>query len=579
MKPLQSAGLLATALAAPWLASADEPKRPAPPAAADAQDLVFLGDKRPVLLRLHVHLDGRPIQAAWRDYVRKWFDYLDRDGKGYLTRVQVQYAPRAQAFQALRQQGFFFANPGSTIVAADLRKKAADDKIVLDDLVAYYARFGAGPVQVTAPNGNNIYRRVSEALFAHLDVNQDGKLSPEELFAGEKLLRKLDANDDEMLSPQELLPATGVPVAFTSGVRIGAPGPGPVAASSGFYVIPPDGNAAPLAALLLAHYDKDKNTRLSRAEIGLDRTTFEQLDVNKDGELDVEELARWHKRPADLELVVRIGKTADGEATVDTFQPGGRRARLAGRVNKPADGVLLLTLGDAQVNVQRSAFPTFRGGFNFQQFILQQFQAVDVKGRGYIEREDLKNNGQAQFLRQVFALVDRDGDGRMTENELRAFLDLQAGAASSFVALEILEKGRGLFEILDANRDGLLSVRELRTGWQRLAPLDKEGAGFIRMTDVPRQFQLTVGGGQGAVRVAGGGALPGFGSGGRAAPAKGPLWFRKMDRNGDGDVSRREFLGSRADFDRIDTDGDGLIDAAEAQRADAWFRDKLRRRK
>ena len=49
--------------------------------------------------------------------------------------------------------------------------------------------------------------------------------------------------------------------------------------------------------------------------------------------------------------------------------------------------------------------------------------------------------------------------------------------------------------------------------------------------------------------------------------AAGPSWFRKMDRNRDGDISRREFLGPRAEFDRLDGDGDGLIDAAEAARA------------
>ena len=37
-----------------------------------------------------------------------------------------------------------------------------------------------------------------------------------------------------------------------------------------------------------------------------------------------------------------------------------------------------------------------------------------------------------------------------------------------------------------------------------------------------------------------------------------------MDRNRDGDVSRREFLGPRAEFDRLDRDHDGLIDAEEA---------------
>ncbi len=53
---------------------------------------------------------------------------------------------------------------------------------------------------------------------------------------------------------------------------------------------------------------------------------------------------------------------------------------------------------------------------------------------------------------------------------------------------------------------------------------------------------------------------------------RGPLWFRKMDRNGDGDVSATEFLGTREQFRRIDTDGDGLIDATEAERADKGSR-------
>jgi hypothetical protein len=46
-------------------------------------------------------------------------------------------------------------------------------------------------------------------------------------------------------------------------------------------------------------------------------------------------------------------------------------------------------------------------------------------------------------------------------------------------------------------------------------------------------------------------------------------WFVAADLNGDGDVSRREFLGDVATFAKLDADTDGYIDARETARADA----------
>jgi hypothetical protein len=45
-----------------------------------------------------------------------------------------------------------------------------------------------------------------------------------------------------------------------------------------------------------------------------------------------------------------------------------------------------------------------------------------------------------------------------------------------------------------------------------------------------------------------------------------------MDRNGDGDVSQGEFLGSSQQFRRLDSDGDGLISLDEARHADKELR-------
>ena len=48
-----------------------------------------------------------------------------------------------------------------------------------------------------------------------------------------------------------------------------------------------------------------------------------------------------------------------------------------------------------------------------------------------------------------------------------------------------------------------------------------------------------------------------------------PAWFTKMDINGDGDISPKEWLGDEETFNEIDTDKDGLISAAEARAFEA----------
>ncbi|WP_020468796.1 EF-hand domain-containing protein [Zavarzinella formosa] len=125
--------------------------------------------------------------------------------------------------------------------------------------------------------------------------------------------------------------------------------------------------------------------------------------------------------------------------------------------------------------------------------------------------------------------------------------------ANSLVLLTVLDHGNGLFELLDADRDGNLSIREIRGALDRVtsAGLMKDGK-YDPAAPLPRQLIATASRGH---------PLTPLGTGRRA----GPSWFRAMDRNGDGDVSRREFTGTAADFQKLDTDGDGLISPAEAE--------------
>src|SRR5262249_17515858 len=135
-----------------------------------------------------------------------------------------------------------------------------------------------------------------------------------------------------------------------------------------------------------------------------------------------------------------------------------------------------------------------------------------------------------------------------------AWLELQEQIAKGHILLTVLDHGPGLFEFLDADHDGSLSVRELRTAWDRLKEAGCVTSNGFDRTKLPRQLLMAISHGHPQAAI--------------GKPVRtGPAWFLAMDRNGDGDVSRREFIGPPELFNKIDTDGDGLIDAAEASRA------------
>jgi Ca2+-binding EF-hand superfamily protein len=184
------------------------------------------------------------------------------------------------------------------------------------------------------------------------------------------------------------------------------------------------------------------------------------------------------------------------------------------------------------------------------------------------------------MFRGHFRLIDREGKGKVTEKQLVAYVqrmsDLQARATAACVSLVSVEDGRGLFDLLDADHDGQLSVHEMQRAPKLLAGLDKDGKGYLTPSDVPSRCQLLVrrgpAAGPGWSGLSHTEASSGEDDRPPPEPKVGPLWFRKMDRNGDGFVSRRELPGSDELFNKIDTDGDGLISVEEAIRADALVR-------
>ncbi len=133
--------------------------------------------------------------------------------------------------------------------------------------------------------------------------------------------------------------------------------------------------------------------------------------------------------------------------------------------------------------------------------------------------------------------------------------------ARAVVTLTVRPQARGWFEILDADGDGQVSPRELRTAWDRLADTDAKKAGFLIQPDFAAPVvSLTV--------SAGLAPSPAVVLIKNSRQHDGPTWFVAMDRNGDGDLSPEEFLGTEKEFKARDADGDGLISVVEAKSGD-----------
>jgi Ca2+-binding EF-hand superfamily protein len=553
----------------------------------DVQDFVYLGDKAPVLIRLHVRIDGKALVDVWEDFMGKLFAYLDVDGDGVLSKTE---AARVPSIPVLFNNGPGFAGQRANI--AEAIDKNQDGKITKAELADWFRRNGAAPFQFrsgeTARNqilvvyGGQMQPlsadALNEKLFTLLDTNKDGKLSREELSRAPAALRKFDLDDDEMVSVQEMsgnAESSNDEFAVRSLAFVDqTPNNGP------FVLIQAGEVHKALAQQLLNQYGRKGQKiakKLTRQDLGLDESTFARLDADEDGKLDREELARFAQRDPDLELRVRLGKKADKEAVVEIVQAKDHPSPLAKALRSGADGTLFLELGTAQLELgsaDSSSDPQFAR--RLRQQYLAQFRMADKDNNGYLDKSEAL---QSPLYRNVFRMMDRDGDGKLFEKEIIAYLermkDLQESGLRSCASLAVKDQGRGLFDLVDGNSDGRLSVRELRQMVKLVEQLDRDGDGQISRSEIPHKYRVDVRrgpalGNQFTPRAV---VLRKMGANAPDLPERsGPRWFRKMDRNHDGDVSRREFLGTEKEFRTIDSDGDGLISVEEATRADEHFR-------
>jgi Ca2+-binding EF-hand superfamily protein len=546
-------------------------------APSDVQDLVLFSDARPILIRLHIRVGDQPFTVVWNDFMQHLFSYLDVNGDGHLDQDELERVPSTELVLGRGLDGFSFRQPERLRPSVPLPRNK-EGKVTVAELSAYYRGHGLAPFQlrigptpktmgplVTGRPPKDLEEppsgiAVSRTMFSLLDTKRDGKLTAKELAAAPAALLKADRNDDDLITLEEMEAC-----ALQEGAACEDPGR--------VQLIGPETPDAALVRRLRTCYGTNK-TDLTAKDLGLDDKTFKLLDKDQNGKLDDDELGGFARRAPDLELTFRFSKNGM-EANVEV---NSQASPLAGMTKRKS--LVTIPLGTLAVQLRPGASmirPHGLGGLNTETF----FHQMDKEKKGFITAADadkINHPGHSKMM-------DRNNDGKVTKEEFdgyfRRMSDLQVRATASCVSLVFLDSGLGLFDLLDADGDGILTVQEMTQAPKLLERLDKSGKGYLTEQDLPRTWNLVVRRGPAVGRGFAVSANNGFEPGGlmvKGGYAKyleeGPLWFHRMDSNGDGYLSRREFLGTDEQFRQIDRDGDGRISIEEAIQADAVLRKK-----
>jgi len=161
-------------------------------------------------------------------------------------------------------------------------------------------------------------------------------------------------------------------------------------------------------------------------------------------------------------------------------------------------------------------------------------QHLDSAGKGYVTQDEFVAAAKARF-----AKLDRNGDGKLTPDEL------ETPRGDKALSDKRAQFGERRFEKLDANRDGVVTLNEyLAAATGKFKELDVAGNGRVTAEEMANSPLAHKRAEHVAERIA-----------------------RRLDTNGDGRVSKDEFLATaKARFAKLDKNGDGFLSADEIGR-------------
>ncbi|MBI5757278.1 MAG: EF-hand domain-containing protein [Planctomycetales bacterium] len=507
---------------------------PAP--TAEVRDVILMLDNGPLHLRIHVAVGGMSPLDARRASLDRLLKTLDADGDGKLSQKEAERSPLFREKQRPKADAF-------------LQKIGASPTFSRRDMEQRFERFG-GETIVYRQNAST--SESDNAVFKMLDANKDGVVDSIEMLDAVDLLLARDSDDDECVTLDDFAPRPTTPAAAQVGP--------PRQSSATVAELLRDTNQTLLPQQLLLKYDKDRNRKLSTVEFGWTSERLATCDTDGDGQLNLKELGGLQKSPVDIELAVDVVRK-DGQSMLRTLASAGNRSD-----------------GDRYPDLATISLPTAVVTFSTREvdpyeasmmIALRTFNELDMDNNGYLDKDETMS--RERFGRGLFDQIDADGDGKIFGEEMKEFIRARGEPVATTCQITVFDDGAGFFSTLDSNGDRRISMREMRYADKTLAKMERDDKPGLGEQEPARRYRIEF------VR----GVFNPFGTPDRAANPRmpqtvvatvkprpvGPVWFQRWDRNNDGDITWREFLGPRDAFEQLDADRDELIDPKEAEAA------------
>lgn len=516
----------------------------------DIARLLVLAPSGPLVAELRLAVSGRPYRQWIGGFLGK---LLDTDSSGDLTTAELVLLPkRFRELAGVRNEHQLEVAQ----IAMELGLSAAEPKAIS---VSDFQKW----VRSRLPRAFNLIAQPQPAddavrLSTLVDTDQDGALSATELSQAPRVLRFRDLDDDETFTLAELLPYRD-PLSQLAAVT-------PTVANLPFQHLTDEETAAAAADQILRRYGVAGRLPPERLRLPPEASTA----IPQSGATATELTPLLLTMPVHLSLEFRLSDKANlSELSVQISDFAAEFCQLNGAERGEAQ--LLL---DGLKLVLRA-----RGGGANDRMITrgllgQQFTQADADRSQSLDESEfpaLQAIAQDAGVTADFTELDRDGDLQLTRAELLGYVEREQAVIASRIEVGVEQEGRTLFSRLDADSDRRLTRRELRSATAGFAALDVDEDGRVSDMDLQTSYLLTIGLGRSELRRNDGRMsmqMMQSGSADAVLPPEsalgGPIWFQRMDRNLDGDVSLREFPGTAAVFQKLDQDADGLISAQEA---------------